>query len=50
MIDNILIVGGTSEIAVVVAKNFQESGNNVYSISQESHQIYHKSKVKWARK
>ena len=47
MIDNILIVGGTSEIAVVVAKNFQESGNNVYSISRKNLKIkFYKDSLK----
>ncbi len=47
MIDNILIVGGTSEIAVVVAKNFQESGNNVYSISRKNFKIkFYKDSLK----
>jgi short-subunit dehydrogenase len=47
MTNNILIVGGTSEIAIAVAKNLQESGSNIYSISRKKNNIkFYKDSLK----
>ena len=47
MKNNILIVGGTSEIALVVAKNLHESGRNLYSISRKkNNNEFYKSSLK----
>jgi short-subunit dehydrogenase len=47
MKNNILIVGGTSEIALVVAKKLHESGRNLYSISRKkNNNEFYKSSLK----